>query len=74
MVKLGKIRRARGMTQAALAELTGIDQANISRLEAGKIVATEGWARRIAAALNWPVEQAWELFEEEVDHNERGEF
>ncbi|MBT2491806.1 helix-turn-helix transcriptional regulator [Streptomyces sp. ISL-96] len=45
-------RREIGMTQAQLAELTGMSQAAISRLEHGKCMPTLPLLERVAAALN----------------------
>ena len=46
-----RLRTARGLTQKQLAELTGIDQADISRIERGLSNATEATLERIAEAL-----------------------
>ncbi|MFJ3091133.1 helix-turn-helix transcriptional regulator [Streptomyces sp. NPDC086838] len=45
-------RRANGMTQAGLAELAGMSQAAISRLERGKCMPTLYLLEKIAEALN----------------------
>lgn len=44
-------RERRGMTQAQLAEASGIDQGDISRIERGSINPTEKTLGRIAEAL-----------------------
>jgi transcriptional regulator with XRE-family HTH domain len=44
-------RRERGLTQAGLAELTGIDQSDISRIEAGNANPTLRTLARLGAAL-----------------------
>lgn len=52
-IRLGELRRARGLTQVQLAERTGIDQAAISRIENGQ---TQGMdfsvLERLCAALD----------------------
>lgn len=45
------LRRNRGMTQRRLSELSGIQQADISRIERGETQPTTVTARRLAAAL-----------------------
>jgi ribosome-binding protein aMBF1 (putative translation factor) len=45
------LRERRGLTQADLAELTGIDQADISRIERGSANPTERTLSRIGDAL-----------------------
>jgi ribosome-binding protein aMBF1 (putative translation factor) len=46
------LRERRGMTQAELAAMTGLDQADISRIERGTANPTERTLLRIANALN----------------------
>ncbi len=50
-VQLIELRERRGMTQAELAVATGIDQADISRIERGSANPTEKTLLRIADAL-----------------------
>jgi XRE family transcriptional regulator, regulator of sulfur utilization len=45
-------RVSRGLTQAQLAELTGVPQADISRIEHGAGNPTEATLQRLAQALN----------------------
>lgn len=46
------LRERRGMTQAELAAMTGLDQADISRIERGTANPTERTLLRIANALD----------------------
>lgn len=46
-----RLRKARGLSQVQLAEITGIDQGDISRIERGLSNATEVTYEKIAAAL-----------------------
>jgi ribosome-binding protein aMBF1 (putative translation factor) len=46
------VRVARGLTQRQLAELTGVRQADISRIERGAGNPTEATLQRLAAALD----------------------
>lgn len=50
-------RDLRGMTQTALAQATGIDQATLSKFEHGIMVPNAGHVDAIGEALGFPV--AW---------------
>jgi len=50
-VQIAELREKRSLTQAQLAERTGIDQADISRIERGSTHPTEKTLLRIADAL-----------------------
>ena len=50
-VQIAELREKRSLTQAQLAEQTGIDQADISRIERGSTHPTEKTLLRIADAL-----------------------
>jgi ribosome-binding protein aMBF1 (putative translation factor) len=50
-MQVAELRERRGLTQADLAELTGIDQGDISRIERGSANPTERTLSRIADAL-----------------------
>lgn len=54
-LKIGKLRSARGMTQAQLARAAGILRPNLSRIEAGKHRPTLETLEKLAAALKIPV-------------------
>jgi len=57
---LREARKARGLSQIALAELAGIHPRQIQKIEAGEILLqniTLGTASRLAAALGIPVEE-----------------
>lgn len=56
-----KYRHKIGITQKQLSGLTGIDEANISKLENDKIELYDGWKERI--------ELAFEIFEGEANGN-----
>jgi XRE family transcriptional regulator, regulator of sulfur utilization len=47
-----QLREARGLTQVQLAELSGVDQADISRIERGSAFPNEKTLLRIADALD----------------------
>jgi len=64
MLRLTQERRRRGLTQAAVARMTGIHPAAISQLEAGTAHPWPGWKARLARALNVPAD---ELFREVAD-------
>lgn len=64
MLKIVIERKRKGLTQFELARRTGIHPANLSRLERGIWPPTSGWKRRIAKALDWPLDKADDLFEE----------
>jgi transcriptional regulator with XRE-family HTH domain len=51
-MNIARIRKAKGLTQTDLAEMTGITQASISRAENGDDGVTLGNFKSIAAALN----------------------
>ena len=51
-VQFMELRERRGLTQAELAAATGLDQADISRIERGAANPTERTLLRIADALN----------------------
>ncbi len=50
--RIKEIRRARGLSQEQLAELIGIEQKHVSRLEVGKSYPTIDRLEKIALALN----------------------
>lgn len=52
MSRLKELRKARGFTQIKMQMLTGIDQSDYSKIEAGKRYYTYEQCRRIALALN----------------------
>jgi transcriptional regulator with XRE-family HTH domain len=64
MIELTRERRRRGLSQAALARMTGIHPAAISQLEAGTAHPWPGWKARLARALEVPGDQ---LFREVGD-------
>ena len=52
MNRLKELRKERGFTQIKMQMLTGIDQSDYSKIEAGKRHYTYEQCRRIALALN----------------------
>ena len=60
-MNLRTIRKGRGLTQAALGEAAGMDQATISRIERGQRQVTLGKLRALSKALGVKVT---ELIEE----------
>lgn len=53
MLRIVSERKHRGMSQAELARRAGINQASMSRIEAGKEPAYRNRGRRIAQAIGW---------------------
>src|SRR5215203_6076371 len=51
MSRLRELRKAKGLSQAKLAELVGASQSDIARLERGRRRLTADWIRRLAPAL-----------------------
>ena len=54
--QLTRLRIARGLTQAQLAELVGTRQPGIARLESGKTEPKLSFLRRVAKALGYRIE------------------
>lgn len=54
--QIARLRIRHGMTQAQLAEMVGVQEANIARLESGSRIPSLSLLRRIAAALNARIE------------------
>lgn len=54
--QLTRLRIAKGLTQAQLAELVGTKQPGIARLESGKTEPKLSFLRRVAKALGYRVE------------------
>lgn len=48
-------REARGLTQGELAELVGVSQGKLSKVENGQLMADDGLADRLSAVLNFPI-------------------
>lgn len=56
---LRMVRKAKGLTQAAVADAAGISQAYLGRLEVGAYAPTLRVARALAAALGSPLDALW---------------
>jgi transcriptional regulator with XRE-family HTH domain len=63
-MRLAEIRKRRGLTQVQLAEMSGVEQATISRIERGSDAVTVRGLRQIADALHVSVA---DLFLEDRD-------
>jgi len=63
--KIRKMRKARGFTQEQLAELIGIDNKHLSRIEIGKHMPTYSVLKRLAKALEFDIYGIDELNVEE---------
>lgn len=50
-IRLAEIRKARGLSQYALAELSGVTRVTIARIETGKMNPTLQTIEKLAAAL-----------------------
>lgn len=67
MTPLELLRRKKGLTQADLAALAGVDQSTISRCESGRGSATVTNALKIARALDASVEQVFAASDDESE-------
>ena len=54
--QVARLRIARGLTQAQLADLVGTRQPSIARLESGAVPPSMSFLRKVAAALDAQVE------------------
>lgn len=61
MKNLRKLRLERGLTQAELADMIGVNQATISKIERGSEAVTLDLVFRIAATLNVPAGLLFDL-------------
>lgn len=61
MKNLRKLRQERGLTQAELADMIGVNQATISKIERGSEAVTLDLVFRIAAHLNVPAGLLFDL-------------
>ena len=64
MTRLKRLRLERGFTQVKMQMLTGIDQSDYSKIEAGKRHYTFEQCRRIALALGTSMDYLAELTDE----------
>lgn len=70
MLVFTEVRKSKGISQAKLARLAGVNQTSISRIERGKEPAYPKRGKRIADALGWEGDPS-ELFEEVSDGEDR---
>lgn len=68
MSQLRQLRLERGWSQRELARRANMPEAEVSRIETGRLRAYKGQARRIARAIGVPVE---ELFSEQLNGKDR---
>ena len=65
MTRLKELRKERGYTQVKMQMLTGIDQSDYSKIEAGKRHYTFEQCKRIALALDTSMDYLAELTDEQ---------
>ena len=68
MSRLKDLRKERGFTQVKMQLLTGIDQSDYSKIEAGKRHYTFEQCKRIAKALNTSMDYLAELTDEKAPY------
>lgn len=56
-ITMGSARRARGLQQTKLAEMLGLDQSKVSRIERGSYEPRVSLARRIAKIVEVPLDR-----------------
>ncbi|MDR3602098.1 MAG: helix-turn-helix transcriptional regulator [Desulfosporosinus sp.] len=59
MNRIKQIRKKQKLTQGELAEMAGIDQSDLSKIENDKKSITLDTAKKIARALGYSVEHIW---------------
>ena len=64
MMRIEFEMRQRGVTQAALANMSNVNRVTINKIVRGREKAWPKWRDAIAEALGWPIDRAEELFEE----------
>ena len=73
MSRLKELRIAKGYTQVKMQMLTGIDQSDYSKLEAGKRYMTFEQCRRLAAALETSMDYLAGLTDEKKPYPRKNE-
>lgn len=68
MTRLRELRKERGYTQIKMQMLTGIDQSDYSKIEAGKRHYTFEQCKRIAMALDTSMDYLAELTDEKAPY------
>ena len=56
--------RERGITQTALADMAGVNRVTVNKILHGREKPWPKWRDAMAAALDWPLDRAAELFAE----------
>jgi len=69
--KMQELRKGRNWSLTKMCVKTGIDPANLSRIERGQIVAYPGWRKRIAAAFELPEGEIFPLMHTLESREER---
>lgn len=52
-MRVRTLRAVHGVSQKALADITGVPNTNLSDIETGKMLPSADWDTRIRAALGW---------------------
>ena len=73
MERLKELRKARGYTQVRMQMLTGIDQSDYSKIEAGKRYMTFEQCRRLAVALDTSMDYLAGLTDQKEPYPKREE-
>ncbi len=73
-LRIKEFRKARGLSQEQLAELIGIDQKHVSRLEVGKSYPTIDRLEKIAAALDVPMGRFFDCGDSWIDAQRVGKL
>jgi transcriptional regulator with XRE-family HTH domain len=58
---LASLRQERGLSQAALARKSGLNQSTVNQIETGRLVPYESQLRKLASALGVPEDRASDL-------------
>ena len=64
MIRLTAERKVRGLSTSALARRAEMHVSSVAQIESGRLRPFPGQVRKLAVALEWPVDRADELFED----------
>lgn len=64
MKLIEQVMAERGISQTKLADASGVNRVTVNRILHGKEQAWPKWRDAMAAALDWPLDRASELFAE----------
>ncbi len=73
-VRIKEFRKARGLSQEQLAEMVGIEQKHVSRLEVGKSYPTIDRLEKIAEALDIPIGRFFDNGDSWIDAQRAGKI